>query len=168
MEKIVIEHFKERVEEYTQERDLMPFPIDFEGRVLEVGCGARPSYSIENIDFYGIDITPAMIRAFRENYPFTPLIICDVKLLPFKLNSFQLVVANTVLHHLVPDNPSQCVHNVRCAISEVNRVLSSESIFLIKELLAKNCLYTLIMYYVTLFCAKHNIDINFLDIHDIE
>lgn len=166
MEKIVIKHFKERVEEYTQERELMPFPIDFEGRVLEAGCGTRPSYSIENIDFYGIDITPDMIRAFREYYSSATLIICDVKFLPFKSSIFQLIVSTYLLHHLVEYNPSKCVHNIRDAISELNRVLSSENIFLIKEFLAKNYSYTSIMYYITLFCAKFNIEINSLDIHD--
>jgi len=167
MEKIIRNHFKDRVRvgEYIQERELMSFPIAFEGRVLEVGCGARPSYSMDNIDFYGADITPDMIRSFRENYPSATLTICDVKFLPFKQNSFQLIVANTLLHHLIGNNPSICVHNVRSAISELNRVLSSESMFLIKELLAKNYVYTLIMYYVTLFCAKFNIEINSLDIH---
>ena len=167
MEKIVRNHFKDRVRvgEYIQERELMSFPIDFEGRVLEVGCGARPSYSIDNIDFYGADVTPAMIRVFRENYPSATLTLCDVKFLPFRQNSYQVTVAHDLLHHLIGNNPSICVHNVRSAISEFDRVLSSEGVFIIKEYLPKNYLYTLIMYYVTLFCAKYNIEINSLDIH---
>jgi len=167
MEKIVRNHFKDRVRagEYVQGRELTSVPIDFEGRVLEVGCGARPSYSIDDIDFYGADITPDMIRAFRENYPAATLTICDVKYLPFRQNSYQLIVANTLLHHLVRSNPSKCVHNIRNAISELNRVLSAENIFLIKELLAKNYIYTLIMYCATLLCAIFDIEINSLDIH---
>lgn len=167
MEKIVRNHFQDRVRtgEYVQRRELTFFPIDFEGRVLEVGCGARPSYSIDKIDFYGADITPSMIRAFKENYPSATLTVCDVKFLPFRQNSYQLIVANNLLHHLVGSNPSKCVHNIRNAISELNRVLSSENIFIIKELLTKNFIYALMMYYVTLFCARFNIEINSLDIH---
>ena len=165
MEKRVIQHFKERVEVYTRERELPSFPTDFKGRFLEVGCGARPSYSIDNIDFYGADITPDMIRAFKEVYLSVTLIICDVKFLPFKPNSFQLVLSNMLLHHLVGSNPSKCIYNIEKAIYEINRVLFPKSIFIIKEWLARNYLFTLIMYYVTLLCAKLNIEINSINIH---
>lgn len=165
MEKVVIEHFQERVEEYSEKRELIPFPIDFEGRILEVGCGARPCYSIEKINYYGVDITPALIRSFREGYPSANLTICSVIFLPFKQNSYQLIVANNLLHHLIGNTSSICVQNVRSAMSELNRVLSSESVFIIKELVAKYWIYTQIMYYVTSFCAKYNLEINLLDIH---
>jgi len=165
MEKIVIKHFKKRVEKYTQERELIPFPIDFEGRVLEVGCGARPSYSIDNIDFYGADITPDLIRNFKENYLSATLIICDVKFLPFKSSTFHLIVSNDLLHHLVGYNPSKCIDNIKKSISEMNMILYPKDFILIKEYLSRNYLYTLIMYYFTLFCAKYNIEINSLDIY---
>lgn len=167
MDKIVRNHFKDRVRvgEYIQTKELTSFPIDFEGRVLEVGCGARPSYSIDNIDFYGADITPDMIRIFRENYPSATLIICDVKFLPFKSSTFNLIVSTDLLHHLVGDNPSKCIDNIKKSISEMNMTLKPKGIILIHEYLSRTYLYTLIMYYVTLFCAKLNIEINSLDIH---
>lgn len=167
MDKIVRDHFKDRVElgEYVQKRELASLPVDVDGRVLELGCGARPSYSIDDIDFYGMDITPDMIRAFRENYPASTLIIGDAKFLPFRKNVFQVSVAHDLLHHLVGDTPSICEHNVRIVISELKNVLDSEGMFLIKDVLSENYLFTLVMYYVTFFCARFNIEIDFLDIH---
>ena len=165
LEKTVIKHFKENVEEYAEERESIPFPIDFDGRVLEVGCGARPSYSIEDIDFYGVDITEDMIRAFREEYPSSNLIVCDVMFLPFMPSSFQLIISNALLHHLIGDTPSACINNIEKAIREIKMTMSSDSILIIKELLASNYIYALVMYYVTLACAKLNIEIEKLDIH---
>jgi len=124
MEKLVIKHFTERVEVYALERELPLFPTDVDGRVLEVGCGARPSYSIHNIDFYGVDITPDMLRTFREDYPSATLIICDVKFLPFNPNSFQLIISNMLLHHLIGNNPSLCIDNVERTFCEIKRLLS--------------------------------------------
>ncbi len=167
MDKIVIEHFKDRVSvgEYVQKRELDSFPVDVDGRVLELGCGARPSYSIENIDFYGIDITPEMIRAFRENYPASTLIIGDAMQLPFRKNVFQVTVATDLLHHLIGNTTSICVSNVKRAVSEFRRVLSFEGIFLIRDYFVRNYVHTLMMYYVTLYCARFSIEINQFDIH---
>jgi len=106
-----------------------------------------------------------MIRAFREDYPSATLIICDVKFLPFNYNSFQLIVSNMLLHHLIDNTPSICIDNIERTLNEIKRISSHESIFIIKEWLARNYLYTLIMYYVTLICAKLNIEINLINIH---
>ncbi len=167
MDKIVINHFKDRVAvgEYIQKREVGSFPVDVEGRVLEVGCGAKPSYSIDNIDFYGMDITPEMIRAFRENYPTSTLIIGDAIHLPFRKNVFQATVATDLLHHLIGNTTSLCVSNIKSAVSEFRRVLSFDGIFLIRDLCVRNYIHTLIMYYITLYCARFNIEINQLDIH---
>ena len=165
MDKIVINHFKDRVAvgEYIQKREVGSFPVDVEGRVLEVGCGAKPSYSIDNIDFYGMDITPEMIRAFRENYPVSTLIIGDAMQLPFRNNVFQVTVATDLLHHLIGNTTSICLSNIKRAVSEFRRVLSFEGLFLIRDFFVRNYVHTLIMYYVTLYCAGFNIEINKID-----
>ncbi len=167
LDKTVVSHFKDRVEvgEYIKNRQLIPFPVDFDGRVLEVGCGARPTYNIDTVDFYGADITPVMIRSFKENYPSATLILCDARFLPFRKNSHQLVVAQNLLHHIIGNTTSICVSNIKRAISEFKRVLSFEGICLITDICVRNYVLTLMMYYVTLYCARFNIEINQLDIH---
>jgi len=165
MEKLVLKHFEERVEAYSLERELSSFPTFVDGRVLEVGCGARPSYSIHNMDFYGVDITPDMVKTFRADYPSATLILCDVKFSPFNPNSFHLIISNMLLHHLIGNNPSLCIDNIERTFFEIKRLLSVGGIFIIKEWLARNYIFTLIMYYVTLICAKLDIEISFLNIH---
>ena len=59
----------------------------------------------------------------------------------------------------------KCIDNIKQSISEINMTLNPKGIILIQEYLSRNYLYTLIMYYFTLFCAKLNIEINSLDIH---
>ena len=168
MENIVIEHFRERIRrgEYAHALgEMKSLPERLEGRLLEVGCGAGLTYLPGKLEIYGVDITPEMISIFQKSHPEAHAIIGDVKTLPFRGGSFNAIVSIELLHHLVGGTPTRCADNVKSAVGEMKRVLKSGGILLIRELLVRNRLFSLIMFYFTLLCAKLGIEIDMLDIH---
>jgi len=168
MENVVIEHFRERVRrgEYAPAlREVKSLPERLEGRLLEVGCGAGLTYLPGRLEVCGVDITPEMIRLFEKLYPDAHAIIGDAKALPFRRASFNVIVSNELLHHLVGSSVKKCKDNVKKAMGEMKRVLKSDGVLLIRELLVGSYLFSLIMFYFTLLCAKLGIEINLLDIH---
>jgi len=168
MEDLVIEHFRERIRrgEYTPAlREMKSLPERLEGRLLEVGCGARLTYLPGELEVYGVDFTPEMIRLFKKSYSEAHAIIGDVKTLPLKGASFNVIVSNELLHHLAGSSPAKCKDNMKAAMGEMKRVLKSDGLLLIIERLARSHLFSLIMFYSTLLCSKLGIEINLLDIH---
>lgn len=93
--------------------------------LLDVGCGTGFIIDIAKRYFKiirGIDITPAMLEKVDINCN-----SCDIKLqiaevekLPFASNSFDVVTAYSVLHHL---------HDLKPAFKEIYRVLKSGGLF---------------------------------------
>jgi SAM-dependent methyltransferase len=102
--------------------------VDWPGaaRVLEVGCGAGWMWTEAaarlpgDLDLTLTDVSPGMVAEAIERvgslgrYERTDGRVADVQDLPFRDGSFDVVVANYVLHH-VPD-PAR-------AVSEMSRVL---------------------------------------------
>lgn len=168
MHSVVIEHFRNRLQkgQYTSRCfELKQFPKkDLKGKLLEVGCGTLLTYFPEKLEVYGVDIVPEMIRLFHKRYSNAYCIVADVRALPFRARCFDVVVAAALLHHLIGINPRECRHNVKAAIKEVNHVLKKSGIVLITELLARNYLFQLVIFYISLFCSKFNIEINSLEI----
>lgn len=167
MERLVIEHFEDRIEkqEYIGKREMKPLPDNLEGRLLEIGCGSRLTYAPRNGEACGIDISLEMARHFTKNNPFVHMVLADAKLLPFQNGSFDIVVMNTVLHHLVGGTPRKSMHNATYALNEVKRILRHSGELLILELVSRSFIFSLIMFYTTLLCAKLGIDIDLFDIH---
>lgn len=167
MEKLVIEHFRERLQkgEYISRKKIELLPINLKGKLLEVGCGTRFTYFSEKLEMYGVDITPEMVKLHKKLHPKSHSIIGDVRSLPFKGEVFDIVVSNGLLHHLVGSSPGNCKRNIEASIREIRHVLNPRGILLIVELLVRNYLLSLFMFYVTFLCAKFGIEINSLDIH---
>jgi ubiquinone/menaquinone biosynthesis C-methylase UbiE len=169
MENIVIEHFKKRLQkgDYASRYfELKRLPKkDLKGRLLEVGCGALLTYSPEKLEVYGIDIMPEMIKLFKKSYPNAHAVIGDARALPFKAKCFDVVVVRALLHHLIGSNPRKCRDNIKIAMKEMKQVLNKNAILLIRESVVRNYLFQVIMFYISLVCAKLNIEINSLDIH---
>lgn len=165
MEKVVIEHFKRRLQEGEYvEREMKLLPKNLKGKLLEVGCGTGFTYYSEKVEMYGIDITPEMVKLLKKSYPKAHAILGNVKMLPFKKEIFDVLTSNMLLHHLVGSNPQECKRNIKAAMREMKYVLKSHGILLIREVLARNYLFSLIMFYVTSLCSKFGIEINSLDI----
>jgi len=167
MESLVRKHFRERAEkgEYISKKaEILPTRHD-KGRLLEVGCGGSLSYSPTELEVYGIDIVPKMAHVFRIKHPDGNIVVCDVKRLPFRDNTFDIIVSTWLLHHLVGCTPRKCVNNICVALREVKRVLDDGGDFLLREHLLRNRLASFVLFYTTFLCAKLHINIDFLDIH---
>lgn len=167
MEKLVIEHFEDgiRKREYVNERKTRELPKGVEGRLLEIGCGARLTYAPRAAEACGVDISMEMARHFTRNHPHTQIVVADAKALPFHRKSFNVVVMNTVIHHLVGKTPGESLNKIAIALREVRRILESSGMVLIIEILARSYAFSLLMFYTTMLCAKLGIEIDPLDIH---
>ncbi len=99
--------------------------LEAPARVLEVGCGSGALW-LRNLgrvpdtcDITLSDFSPGMVDGARRSLsPQAPLLrvsVVDVQSLPFRAESFDIVIANHMLYH-VPD--------VRRAIAELRRVLA--------------------------------------------
>ena len=92
------------------------------GKILDIGCGnCRNLFPFSKFNCYGVDFSEGMIReakkytakkGFKVN-----LKVANVTKLPFKNNSFDYVIAFSILHHL--KNPED-------GIKEINRVLKKK------------------------------------------
>jgi len=167
MERYVIEHFEDRIrkKEYLNKQEERELPEGAEGRLLEIGCGARLTYVPKTDEVCGIDISFEMARHFSRNNPDAQIIVGDARALPFRNESFHVIVMNMVIHHLVGRTPQKSAHNALINLKESKRILEKTGLVFIIELLARNYLFTLLMFYVTVLLAKLGININFLDIH---
>lgn len=71
--------------------------------VLEVGCGVgrwAMSFDPETSRFYGLDVSPDMVSAARENFPEASFeTLGDDLSFPHPQESFDLVFTATVMHH---------------------------------------------------------------------
>lgn len=97
------------------------YGICAERRVLDVGCGAGATVArlrAGGVDAVGVDYSPAMIEGARRKYGLGQHVECaDATALPFESNSFDVVIANGVFHHLAVQG------RLMDALSEVHRVL---------------------------------------------
>jgi len=103
-------------------------PVDFDGAVLDLGCGngILMSELMRRFDkVYGLDLSLDMLSSLKNTYKINaPTINGDCDHLPFKKEFFGCVICRGVLHHL--PNPLNTV-------KEVNRVLVSGGIFICSE-----------------------------------
>lgn len=107
-------------------RDLIDLiaPLNLQ-KVLDAGCGE--GFTLQNLYelkigniLEGIDFSKDAVRIGKKQYPHLNLRVGDIYNLPFKENSFDLVICTEVLEHL--ENPVQ-------AISELKRVTSKYILF---------------------------------------
>lgn len=90
-------------------------------RVLDLGCGAGGTVSklrARGVEAVGIDFSPAMIEAARSEHGLKNYVTCaEATELPFESDSFDVVIADGVLHHLAVQG------RLNEALREVHRVL---------------------------------------------
>jgi SAM-dependent methyltransferase len=82
-------------------------------RVLEVGCGNGGYLAL--VEAIGMDISEGMLKAARERTNM-PLLCGDAQRLPFRDESFDVVLAPHMLYH---------VEDRRAAVGELRRVLKA-------------------------------------------
>lgn len=116
-------------------------------KVLDVGCGAG-HYLVSlrntvdrNIDYTGVDATAYYLelarKAFGDSATFIQGSIFD---LPFKDNSFDIVICNHVILHMPPENISKAFGElVRVSkYKSVTRTVFGERNYIIREVLDHN------------------------------
>ena len=97
-------------------------------RFLDAGCSAHlANYNLGNwlSTYYGIDISPALIKAMnkyvgKNNIPIGGLYVTDISTLPFDDNFFDIAAGIGVLEYCSMDYISQ-------ALQELHRVMKSDS-----------------------------------------
>ena len=165
-----IRHFRIRIHDYLGERDrkLLPREVSVKrsAKYLEVGCGTRFTYrKLQMVEEYGLDVVPHMVRLCKKRYNKAHGVVGSVMYLPFRQRSYDIIVSNTLLHHLVGKSPSAYRTNIETAMKEMRRILKLKGYVLVSELITRNRLFSYLMFWATYICAKLSIEINWLDIH---
>lgn len=98
-------------------------------KVIDIGSGTGFIYeTVKDIlkygDFYMLDISKSMLMVSKDRHPECIYINGSALRLPFKNETFDLVILNSVLHHL-PDIPS--------AMKEIYRILKHNGKVLINH-----------------------------------
>lgn len=88
-------------------------------KILDLGCASgamtnKLSQIFPDAQITGVDTYNAAISYGREQYPHIKFLIADAHKLPFRNNSFDLVVCYETIEHLV---------NPEIALKEINRVI---------------------------------------------
>lgn len=97
-------------------------------KVLDLGCGPATLWvyweKIKNIEFIGVDISPKMIKEAKKSFPRGKFKVADSENLPFKNETFDAVVASSVLHHLPSPDKS---------FKEIGRILKPYGLLIGRE-----------------------------------
>jgi len=98
-------------------------------RVLDVGCGngkyyypmlyKAPDEGLP-IEYHGLDLSRGMLTS-HPMYPTSRLTVADLERLPYANGTFDVVMANHVLHH---------VHNLMHSVQELKRVLKPDGVLI--------------------------------------
>lgn len=118
-------------------------------KILDVGCAggwmsAKLAEKFPQTQIWGIDIYEAAINHGRRLYPGIDFRVADAHRMPFKNNSFDLVICTEVLEHL--DNP-------KVVLLEMKRVLKKNGHAII-ELDSGSFLFTLVWFIWRKFKGK--------------
>ena len=126
--------------EGISEFDLKVKQLSHGKSILEVGCSAglmAAIYASSASSYVGVDISDdAIALASSKNLMNCRFEECDAHNLPFSNGSFDLVVVNSLLHHL----------DLEIALREINRVLKVGGHLLLREPLGVNPLFQLYRY----------------------
>lgn len=105
--------------------------------VLEIGCSdgeMTAKYASHCRSIVGADISDSGItKARQRNIPNAEFQVCDAHAMPFEDGTFDVVVANGVLHHL----------DLKTAVKEIRRVLKKGGVLCAHEPLGINPLFSL-------------------------
>lgn len=132
-------------------------------KILDVGCGSGGwlddiNRYFPNNELYGIDITPRCIEYARKNRSQKiNFKITSVFDLPFVDNTFDVVISENLLHHLVGKNPKQSKNNAKKALREIMRVTKNKGDILIAEMTMKYRFQSYLLFYISNLFTKLNI-----------
>ncbi|MBI4058759.1 class I SAM-dependent methyltransferase [Candidatus Microgenomates bacterium] len=95
--------------------------------ILDVGCaGGMMTYKISQLlpasQITGIDVYDKAIQHAKKKYPRLKFIVCDAHRLPFKDNTFDLVICYETIEHVVKPET---------VLSEIRRVMKKNGIAIV-------------------------------------
>lgn len=103
---------------WLRKRRLKQFEIRKTDKILELGCGDGLNIKILRslgINYIiGIDISKFLLKLAKKNNPNVKFILASAENLPFKDNQFDIILADSVLYHLIDSAQS---------FSEIKRIL---------------------------------------------
>lgn len=110
--------------------------LEIQGKsVLEIGCSdgkMGEEYSLFCDSMVGVDISDAGIRkAISRKLGNAQFQVCDAHKLPFKDATFDVVIVNSLLHHL----------DLQIVLSEIDRVLTQGGTLCAREPLGTNPIF---------------------------
>jgi SAM-dependent methyltransferase len=128
-DRIVVGRFRERyIEEYVQ-----PRPGE---RVFDIGCGPGDVLDhLPAVDYTGIDISPAYIRAAQGRFGCRGVFRCEdaAQAMLRQPASFDLVLANGVLHHLPDADARRLLLLARQALKPGGRLVTHDPCFVARQ-----------------------------------
>lgn len=106
-------------------------------RVLDVGCGggfflSRLKKEIPSCRSCGIDISKPVLRNARKHSD-SDFVCSTAEKLPFRDNSFDVVVCQNVLHHIVGNTRQSSAEKARKVVCQIKSLLKSGGRLLIIE-----------------------------------
>lgn len=98
-------------------------------RILEVGCGTgeySSALSCQGLELFATDLSLEMLKEAKkkkQGTKSTVFFVSDIEALPFPDNSFDIILGNSVLHHI----------NTKKGLQEIFRVLKNGARFAFSE-----------------------------------
>jgi SAM-dependent methyltransferase len=93
---------------------------ELSGRVLDAGCGeGRLASLLDGVAWVGVDASPAQLAV----NPYRPLVLADMRALPFRDGVFDAVTHLWCLYHL--EDPSMAIREARRVLRDGGRYYAS-------------------------------------------
>lgn len=90
---------------WLRKRRLKMFNISPKDQVLDLGCGDGLNIKLLKLfgvkDIIGVDISRFLIKLAQKNNPDVKFYLASADSLPFKANVFDVVLLDSVFHHLI-------------------------------------------------------------------
>jgi len=139
--------------------------------ILEIGCGTAPlvkeiSCFTPNYNYVGIDLMKDFIvYATKDRNCKAKFVVANGTDLPFKDNLFDVIIMETVLHHLTDKNISLTKQKIYKTIQEVVRVSKNKAYILIREVICKNRIQAAMLFWIGSLFFKAKIVIPYFSIY---
>jgi len=122
--------------------------INDKTKILDLCCGTGSNFKHfknknSNCLLYGIDFSLGMLKKAKEKAPFSMLVLGDVESLPFKSNSFNIILYTYAFYELKADK-------VEATLNEIKRVLTPSGKLYIMEHEIPTNRFIKILYFIRL------------------